>query len=261
MEIFSAVSTELSSPLFWEVCIISLLAGMAHGVSGFGFPLISTPVVAMFTDVRSAIILTLLPNVVVNLISIFKGGNWRTSLAKHWPVAVYVVIGTVIGTHLVLIAPRDPLRLFLAAVIVVYLKQDNIKLLDWSAIQRNPRAYGVAFGLMGGILSGTVNVALPPLIIYFSTLGLAPLAMTQILNLCFLGGRAAQLATFGSAGAYTVQTLSIALPAVVTGVAGLLVGGYLQSRIPPTSWRVFIRVILWLMAAVLFGQGLWGLLH
>ncbi|MEI6737736.1 MAG: sulfite exporter TauE/SafE family protein, partial [Pseudomonadota bacterium] len=54
------------SLLSWQVFAIALVAGLAHGVSGFGFPLISTPVVALFTDVRTAVILTLLPNIVVN---------------------------------------------------------------------------------------------------------------------------------------------------------------------------------------------------
>ncbi len=247
-----------ASPLIWELVLVSLFAGIAHGVSGFGFPLISTPVVAMFTDVRSAVLLTLLPNILVNLISIIKGGNWRASLSKYWPVAVYVVIGTFLGTRLILIAPAEPLRLLLAAIIVVYLKQDDVKLLDWSIINRHPQAAGLAFGLLGGILSGAVNVALPPLIIYFSALNLAPLAMTQILNLCFLGGRVAQVTTFGSVGAYNAGIVLFVLPSVVAALCGVLIGGYFQSRIPAAAWRKLLRGILWTMAGVLLVQALRG---
>jgi uncharacterized membrane protein YfcA len=50
------------------VAIIAV-AGLAHGTLGFGFPTISTPVVALFTDIRTAILVTLFPNIVVNLIS------------------------------------------------------------------------------------------------------------------------------------------------------------------------------------------------
>ncbi len=251
----------LASPLIWELVAISLFAGIAHGVSGFGFPLISTPVVAMFTDVRSAVLLTLLPNILVNLISIVKGGNWRESLSKYWPVAVYVVIGTFLGTRLILVAPAEPLRLLLAAIIVVYLKQDDVKLLDWSIINRHPQAAGLVFGLLGGVLSGAVNVALPPLIIYFSALGLVPLAMTQILNLCFLGGRVAQVTTFGSVGAYNANILLFVLPSVGAALCGVLIGGYFQSRIPQTAWRRLLRGILWTMAGVLLVQALRGWLR
>jgi len=33
----------------------------------------------------------------------------------------------------------------------------------------------------------------------------SPLAMTQLLNLCFLGGRMAQVTTFGSVGAFAAK--------------------------------------------------------
>ncbi len=242
------------STLSWQISAIALVAGLAHGVSGFGFPLISTPVVALFTDVRTAIVMTLLPNIAVNLISLAKGGNWRESMGKYWPVAIYVIVGTLIGTRLILILPPAPLKLLLAAIIVIYLKQNSFTRVDWGAINRNPEFAGLVFGLLGGILSGAVNVALPPLLIYFTTLGLMPIVMTQILNLCFLAGRTTQIVALGGVGQFGAEVFIVAIPATVTAIIGVLVGGYFQSRIPPSFWRVFIRAILWTMALLLLGQ-------
>ena len=248
------MALDLSAALYWQVCAIALIAGVAHGISGFGFPLFSTPVVALFTDVRTAVIVTLLPNIAVNLISVYKGGNWRASLGKYWPVAVYVVLGTLIGTQLILIMPPEPLRLLLAGIIVVYLKQEAFKTLDWNAISRHPQKAGLVFGLLGGVLSGTINVALPPLIIYFTALGLVPAAMTQILNLCFLAGRTTQVATLGGVGQFGGDFLIASIPAIGAAVFGVVVGGFCQSKIPPSSWRTLIRSILWLLALLLLLQ-------
>ena len=242
------------STLAWQVCAIALVAGVAHGISGFGFPLISTPVVALFTDVRTAVVMTLLPNIAVNLISLARGGKWRESLGKYWSVAGYVVIGTLIGTQLILVMPPEPLKLLLAAIIVVYLKQEAFKQLDWGAIHRHPQWAGLGFGLLGGVLSGSVNVALPPLIIYFTSMGLAPLAMTQILNLCFLAGRTTQVAMLGGVGQFGVDVMMIAIPAIATAVGGVLAGGHFQSRISPVVWRSLIRAVLWLLALLLVAQ-------
>jgi uncharacterized membrane protein YfcA len=242
------------SMLSWQVFAIALVAGLVHGVSGFGFPLISTPIVALFTDVRTAVVLTLLPNLAVNLISLARGGNWRESLGKYWPVACYVMVGTLIGTRLILVMSPEPLKLLLAAIIVIYLNQESFKQLDWGAINRHPQWWGLIFGLLGGVLSGAVNVALPPLIIYFTTLGLTTVAMTQILNLCFLAGRTTQLATFGGVGQLGAEVLVVAIPAVAAAIVGVVVGGYFQSKIPLTSWRRFIRAILWVLALLLVAQ-------
>jgi uncharacterized protein len=75
-------------PLSLVVAAVIVVAALAHGTMGFGFPIISTPVVAMMTDIKTAILVTLFPNIAVNLISVLRGGNWRRSIGKYWPVAV-----------------------------------------------------------------------------------------------------------------------------------------------------------------------------
>ena len=65
---------------------IILFAGLVHGTLGLGFPLMATPLLALFVDVRSAILITLLPTVVVNVASILRGGKWRDSIGRYWPL-------------------------------------------------------------------------------------------------------------------------------------------------------------------------------
>ena len=48
---------------------VLFLAGVTQGALGFGFPAISTPLLTLMTDVKTAIILNLLPNFTVNAIS------------------------------------------------------------------------------------------------------------------------------------------------------------------------------------------------
>jgi uncharacterized protein len=236
------------------VCAIILVAGLAHGVSGFGFPLISTPMVALFTDVRTAVLVTLFPNIVVNVASAMSGTGWRENLRRYWAMPLWVLVGTVVGTQVVLFAPANPLRLFLAAVIVLYLEQDRFRRIDWTVIQRHPAGSGFVVGVLGGFLSGTVNVMLPPLLIYFSTLGVAPVVMTQVMNACFLVGKVSQAVVFALHGRVTWEGLAWTLPVCVVGYAGYVVGRRLQPRVPPAAYRKMIRAVLWAMALLLVLQ-------
>src|SRR5258706_5264497 len=123
---------QLFSPaLIATVAVIIALAGLAHGTLGFGFPIVSTPLVALFVDVKPAVLVTVLPNIAVNIISILRGGNWRASIGKYWPLALWVVLGTLVGSRLLLTAPHEPLQLLLAMMIVVFLLQDRLRRLDW----------------------------------------------------------------------------------------------------------------------------------
>lgn len=248
-----------ASGMAW-VCGVTVVAGFAHGLSGFGFPLISTPVVALFTDVRTAVLVTLFPNIVVNLASAFTGSGWRQNIYRHRWIPLWVVLGTIIGTQVVLLAPQGPLRMLLAVVIVVYLRQEQLRLIDWSVITRHPQASGCAFGLVAGFLSGTVNVMLPPLLIFFTTLGLVPLVMTQVLNACFLVGKVSQATVFAAHGQFSAAGLALTIPVCLVTFAGYFAGRRLQSRIGPATYRALIRAVLWAIAAMLAAQVLYGLL-
>jgi len=250
----SPLETFIASPWYAAAMAVLIVAGFAHGTMGFGFPLISTPVLAMMTDLPTAVLASLFPNLAVNLVSIVRGGNWRASIVRFWPVSAYVFVGTIAGTRLLILGDPEPLKLLLAAMIVAYLLQSRLGGLDGSWLSRNPRTSAAAAGLAAGFLQGTVNVALPPLVIYFMALGLEAVAMTQILNLCFIVGRATQAVTLGVSGRLGWSTFVATLPLTFASLASLAVGLRMQGRIRPQVFRRMLRAFLWAMAVVLAAQ-------
>lgn len=243
---------------YWMLFATAVLAvsALVHGTLGFGFPLISTPLIALVADMQTAVVLTVLPNLAVNLVSIVRGGRWGASIGRHWPMALWVLLGTLVGTRLLLSVNTGILKLLLAGMIAVYLVQDRIKMLDWSVIARHPKWAGVVLGMMAGVLSGAVNVALPPLVIYFMALGLEPLPMTQILNLCFLAGKSTQAASFALAGHFDRDTLQLSVPLAILSVVMLWVGMRLQRNIDPRGYRRLVFLALTVMALLLVAQSL-----
>lgn len=249
----------MSAEVLWVGLVAVALGGLVHGTLGIGFPMVATPIIALATDVRTAILLTLVPTMTVNLVSIYRGGRWGESLGRHWPVAAWVLAGSVLGTWLLMVSDPAPLRLLLAALILFYLYSGAVRRLGmWSWIGRHPRLSGAGFGAAAGVLAGTVNVAVPVLIIYFTELGLAPTALVQILNLCFLGGKLAQAGTFGLGGQFTAQAAALSLP--LTAMAGLTLaaGIGLRERVDATTYRRWLRRVLLVIAGVLILQYLAG---
>ena len=245
----------LSWPVWTAAAAAILAAGFTQGALGFGFPAISTPVLVLVTDVKTAIILNLLPNFVVNVIGVVRGGNWRASLGKYWPVAIYVLIGSFLGAQFLIVAPQEPIRLLLALIIIAYLNQQRLARLDWSWLTRRPRLSEFAFGITGGFFSGSVNNSLPPLLIYFMLLGVEATVMTQILNLCFLGGKVVQAATLGFSGEIRLSAALANIPLTLTALAGLYAGTRLQERFSKQVYNRALRTVLALIALVLIWQG------
>ena len=163
---------------------ILLVAGLVHGALGMGFPMLATPLLAMLTDVRSAILIVLVPTLFINVASTIKGGRWRNSIGLYWPIALYGVAGSIVGTQLLVVTDPAPYRLLLAAMILVYLNIERIGIrLQW--VRSRPQLAYAVFGLAGGFLAGTVNVMLPALIIFALEMGLAAAVAVQLFNFCF----------------------------------------------------------------------------
>lgn len=248
------LDTLFSPTMIAAMVTIILVAAIAHGAVGFGFPLISTPLIALLMDVKTAVLITVVPNLVVNSVSILRGGNWRQSIGKYWPIAIWVVLGTLVGTHFLLVAPPELLQVLLAAMIMVFLLQDRIRQLDWTWIRRKPTVSGAAFGVVAGLFSGAVNVSAPPLVIYFMMLELPAVALTQTLNLCFMAGKVIQAATLSLSGPGSFRLLAASLPLTALAAVALFLGLQLQKRMSPEIYVKLLRFTLSAFVVLLIGQ-------
>ena len=246
----------------WVVIYAAMLAaGTLQGMFGFGFPIIATPMTVLVTDVKTAIVLNMLPTLTLNLVSVARGGNWSRSLGVYWPIALFVVAGSVLGAQVVIYAPTEPLRLLLAAVIFAYLYQERLARLDWSWLARHPRTATAAFGMTGGFFSGTVNNSLPVLLIYFLLLNETLTVMTQTMNFCFFFGRSAQALTLGAAGEISMAAALANIPLTLTAIGGHFVGARIQKLFSEATFKRLLNFTLVAMGLMLTVQGLAWFVH
>ena len=232
---------------------ITAFAALIHGTIGIGFPMIATPLLALVSDVRSAILLLVLPTVVLNVANILKGGRWSRSIGVYWPLAVYGMIGSLIGTRLLIAVSPEPFRPLLAAMLVLYLNTDRLGIgLSW--VHRHPRIAFAVFGLAAGILAGTVNVMLPVLIIFGLEMQMPKTVMIQVFNFCFLFGKLTQGAVFAQAGLMTTRVLSISAPLACLALVVMLMGMRIRDRIPAGTYRRWLRRLLVVLAVMLMVQ-------
>ena len=231
------------------------VAGLVHGTLGLGFPLVSTPLLALFMDVRAAILLTLLPTVAVNLVSIVRGGRWRVSIGAFWPLAGYALLGGVIGAQgLAQSEDTAVFSLLLALLVFLYLGADRIGAVRMGWVKDHRHASMFVFGLVAGLSAGATNVMVPILIIYTLELGLAKTQMVQTFNLCFLAGKLAQIGVFSSVALFDRQTAIATLPLVIAALAALFAGMWIRDRISTELYRRVVKQVLFVLALILMSQ-------
>jgi uncharacterized membrane protein YfcA len=243
------------SLLLWVLAAaITVLSGLLHGSLGLGFSMMATPLVAILTDVRSAILFTLLPTIVVNVVSILKGGNWRESLGRHWPLALMIPLGSLLGTYVLININPSPFRLLLAAIVLLYLYKDRLHAGQLTWVRSHRWLAYLLFGLGAGFLAGTVNVMVPLLIILALELGLTPVALVQVFNFCFLTGKVAQVGAFAAANVLTPALLFATLPFAAIAAGSLYVGMRIRNCVDAQTYEGWLRKLLVVLVVVLIAQ-------
>jgi uncharacterized membrane protein YfcA len=233
------------------------LAGLVHGTLGLGFPLVATPLIALATGIKPAIVLVVLPTLAVVIAAILAGGGFGRTLRDWWRMPLSMMAGALAGTQLFIVIDPAPLTLLLALAILIWLGLDRIGRGQFGWVRGHPHAAGSLFGFLGGVFEGSVNIAAPPLLIYFLSLGLAPVALVQALNLCFLTGKTTQLTTL-AIGTDIPQALWLStVPLCAIGIATSLAGTRIRNRVDAATYRRWLKQALLAMAALLIGQFLW----
>lgn len=233
---------------------ILVFAGLVHGTLGMGFPVVATPLLSLVVDVRTAILLTLLPTVAVNVGSILRGGAFGASIGRFWPLSLYALAGSALGANALVLFDPAPFKLLLAALVLLYLAISGARGFGMHWVAVYPRLAMAGFGLAAGLAAGTTNVMVPVLIIWALELGLARTAMVQVFNLCFLAGKLAQIAVFAAAGLLTGTLLAVTLPLAAVAAAALVAGMRLRDRIPAETYLRGIKALLLVLALMLIAQ-------
>ena len=234
------------------IIAVMLFAGLIHGTLGLGFPMVATPMLATMMDVRSAILITLLPTMAVNIASIANSKSSLASTKPFLPLVLFALLGSIAGASILAVTDPAPFRIVLAALILLYL-WNGIRIPQQWLMSNSLLAMAI-FGLVAGISAGTTNVMVAILIIYFMSLETPRSTLVPALNSCFLVGKLSQIVVLAIAGLVSVRLALETAPLAVVAVIALMLGQRLQPRIQVSTYQSILRKLLLLLAIVLIYQ-------
>ena len=240
----------LSSEVLIVAAFIFFFAAFIHGSIGFGFPMVATPLLALVTDIQTAIILTLIPTLLVNLASIASEGNILYALRCYLSLALLAMAGSTIGTLILIFTNSHIFEALLGLVIITYLLSERIKInLSW--IHMYPRLSKVVFGISAGILGGLTNVMAPILIIYSLESKHTKSEIIQASNLSFMFGKTIQLVLFSIHGKFNLSEFSTSLVMLIAVSLALYLGINIKMKINVNIYKKVLRAFLFVLAVTL----------
>jgi len=235
--------------------LILFLASIVHGSIGFGFGMISTAVVALFTDIQTTILFMLIPTMVANIMSILSEGKFFEALKKFWFILLLMIVGSTLGTILLIHINSEYFKLLLAFIILVYLLQSFVRI-NASFITIYPKTSTYGLGIFGGMISGLTNVVAPLMIIYTLELKYTRKDTIQLSNLCFLFTKIGQIAVFIYFGSFTMEAFNISMMTLIGVFIGMFIGAKIKKLIDAKFYTKILKMLLFFIASTLIYQTL-----
>jgi uncharacterized membrane protein YfcA len=220
------------------VALVVGVGAVAQATSGFGFALLTVPLLAVLIGPKTAVVTD---NVVgIGLVSLMvlrnrHGVDRRTVLV----VSVAAIVAMPLG---LLILTEVDARVLTAVIGVTVLALTAALFKGLTFPDRD--ATDVLAGFASGVLATSTGTNGPPLVITFQGKDLEPNVFRATLAAAFLAQSVATLVAFTATGKVTGDVVRAALAGYPGIVVGILAGERLAARIDRRRFRVVVLAML-----------------
>jgi len=228
--------------------IIVFIAGFIHSVVGFGFPLLAIPFFSIFVSIKEAVLLTLFPNIAINLNIVKRSSSFKSLWDEYKLLIIPVILGSLLGTNLLIIFYSEYYKIILALVTLLYLNKKHINFSLKNQIKNNAKKMMLIFGIVSGVVGGLVNVMLPLLIIYALESEMEKEKSFALMNFCFFSSKLTQLIVFGFHGDLTLEFSYIAIPILLISLFGFYLGGKVRHKLDENLYKKVLLSTLWILS-------------
>ncbi|MCA0043505.1 sulfite exporter TauE/SafE family protein [Celeribacter litoreus] len=244
-------------PTFLIVLTISVtILGLSKG--GFaGIGMVSTPLVAAFSDPLTAVALMLPIMLVQDVVAVYlyRYDFDKALLAKMIPGGV---IGVLAAYLLASSVPEWVIKAALGAVSLLFSVWQVILMSrgvpEIPARPRHDTALGVAAGAAGGFASAIAHAGSPPFQIYVMPKHLRKEIYVGTSVMFFASLNLMKLPSFAALGFYSRDILQLSLFYVPLAVASSWAGSRLVRTVDPRAFNFIITLILFFVSFVLLWQ-------
>jgi len=192
------------------------LAGTIQGLTGFGFALVSIPILIIFLSPKIAVPIVVMLSILTNVIILFEARKW-VDLKRIWPLMIAGIAGIPIGTYLLIVLDVSILKVFIGSIIIPFA---IALLIGFKKQIKNEKVAFAPVGLVSGLLSASVSVSGPPVILFFINQGVKKQTFRANLAAYFTVLASATTLAFVLSGVITKEVTNYViwfLPAVILG--------------------------------------------
>jgi len=234
------------------MALVFFLSALVTSFAGFGFAMISVPLLAILLPVKLAVALQFPYSM-----GLFIYQAWRYRDHFKWdyarPFFGGALLGLTLGAVILNCLPEVMLKRLLAGIValVVVANFSGASRRISERFSKSPWL-GRICGVISGSFLGAYNVGAPPMVVYIRSVSSEPLIIKSFIATVFSIQFVILTGVYGATGMFTwsgLGTSAAFLPAVILGA---LAGFWLFRYASNTAYRMAVDAILLLAAVILW---------
>lgn len=222
--------------------------GILKGAIGAGAPVLAIPVLALIFDVRYAVAVLVVPNLITNF---WQWWQYRRSALPFAFTALFAgggALGALVGSFMLAYIPPDTLLTIVGLLVVLYIAFRLIRT-DWGLPYSRGLLFSGPAGFVGGMLQGASGLSAPVSITFMSALQLERPAFIATISVFFMLMSVIQVPALAGLGILSWEILIHGIVALALLLGFMPVGAWLARRIRKETFDKLILALLGAIAA------------
>lgn len=223
---------------------VSFAGLFVRGLTGFGSALIMTPLLLLFFDIKTVVVVTAILEIVAG-IAVTLQARKHVDKKLLFIVLPISVLGIVFGAYILVSFDSSILKKVFGGFTILFALR--ILILLWRGpTGKNvwPSGYGYIAGVLGGVLGGLFGTAGPPIAIYLENQLKSKDILRATMLMYFLVIDMIRLIPYTYSSLMTISVLKICIVTLPASVAGAFVGKRVHLSINEKGFRIAVSVLL-----------------
>lgn len=229
------------------IMVLSALAlfagGAVKGLVGIGIPLVSLSLLSLFLPLADAVVLLPVPIIVANVWQSIVTPHFVSAIRRFWPLVLAMLIGTVVGAHVLAALDAASLNLLVGTLVVLFALSSFMNP-ELRLPARFERGVGIVAGVVAGFMGGISALFGPPIILYLASLGLDRETFVGVISSIYLCSAVGLVIVFGSVGVMSQAQLVESAVASVPLMLGVWAGQRYRGGIREAVFRKLLLVVV-----------------
>lgn len=252
---FPISNLNMNDIFYLYLILIFTAAGFVKGVTGMGLPTVAMGLLGILMPLPAAAALLVIPSFVTNVWQLCAGPSVRVIVRRLWPMMIFIIIGTVAGSFLLVSISPLWSGFGLGVALMVYAGY-SLCGPEFHVPARLERWLSPLVGLITGLVTGATGVFVMPAVPWLQSLRFSRDELIQALGLSFTISTLALALGLYLHGAWQVGQLSLSGLAIIPALSGMWLGQKVRVRISLRRFRQCFQLFLMVLSLELISRPL-----